>query len=268
MFQCFKFRSLSLQTAVLVVTCATSTITHAAPVTLSVDSTLSSVTYNSSIVLFSTPYAATPDTANFAGNISADVDISSGGVISGFSLAGGDATATSTLTQEYILGFLGGTGFNVALLSFGFNTPGVPPSPNPAVVGGSFDLANHSVVFDDALLSPINGLLGGLLLIDDFPESPTTHFFLPTADFGGSGTITASPLGGADYLLTLTIPFSEQSSEDISAYASLNPGELIFDRNISGTIVATGIITVPEPSAGLLIAIASVALVIWRRFGA
>lgn len=261
------FRSRCVQTSALVIACVflSSNGVHAAPISLSVDSTLSSVTYDSSINLFSTPYAATPDSADLAGSISVDVDISLGGVISGLSLTGGDATTTSTLTQGYTLGALGTTGFSVLDLSLGFDTPGVPPGPNPAVAGGSFALADHSVAFDDATFGSIGGLLGGVLVIVDFPESPTTHTFLPTADFGGSGTITASPLGGADYLLTLTIPFAEQNSEDFSAAASLNPGELIFNRDISGTLVATGIITVPEPSAGLLIAIAGIGLAVWRR---
>lgn len=269
MSRLFTFRSLSIQATTLMVAgvVAGSNVVHAAPVTLSVDSTLSSVTYDSDIDLFGSPIAATPDTADLAGSIAVDVDISLAGVISGLSLTGGDATATSNLTQLYAISFLGTAGFNVIDLSLGFGTPGVPPGPNPAVAGGSFSLANHSVAFDDAFVGPAgSGSFGALLFVENFPEDPMTLSFLPTVDFGGSGTITASPLGGADYLLTLTIPFAEQNSDDLSSSFGLSPGELIISRDISGTIVATGIITVPEPSAGLLIAIAGIGLVIWRRF--
>ncbi len=270
MSRLFTFRSLSIQATALMVAgvFAGSNVAPAAPVSLSVDSTLSTVTYDSEIDLFGSPIAATPDTADLAGSIAVDVDISLAGVISGLSLTGGDATATSNLTQLYAISFLGTAGFNVIDLSLGLGTPGVPPGPNPAVVGGSFFLANHSVAFDDAFVGPTGSGFGLLLFVEDFPEDPMTHLFLPTVDFGGSGTITASPLGGADYLLTLTIPFAEQNTEDLGSLFDLNPGELILSRDISGTIVATGIITVPEPSAGLLIAIAGIGLVIWRRFAA
>lgn len=261
----FKFRSRCVQTSALVIACAflSSNGVHAAPISLSVDSTLSSVTYDSSIDLSSTPYAATPDSADLAGSILVDVDVSAGGVISGLSLTGGDATATSNLTQEYVVGFLGTAGFNVFDLSLGFGTPGVPPGPNPSVAGGSFSLANHSVAFDDAMVGPTgSGSFGALLFVENFPEDPMTLSFLPTANFGGSGMITAAPLGGLDYLLTLTIPFAEQNTEDLSISFGLSPGQLIFNRDISGTLVATGIITVLEPSARLLIAIVGIGLAV------
>lgn len=271
MFRLFKSCSVFLEATTLVIALvlASPSLVHSAPVTLSVDTTLSSVSYDSDIDFSGSPLVASPDTADLTGSIDVDVDISLAGVISGLSLSGGDATATSTLTQTYDFGFLGTAGFDVIDLSLGFGTPGVPPGPNPAVAGGSFSLANHTVAFDDALVGPnVSGSFGALLFVENFPEDPMTLSFLPTADFGGSGTITAAPLGGLDYLLTLTIPFAEQNIEDLSSSFGLSPGQLIFSRDISGTIVATGIITVPEPSAGLLIALAGTGLVVWRRFAA
>jgi len=233
-------------------------------VAFTVDSSASNVTYDSSIEFFGSPIdAVAPDTANLSGTIAGDVDIALSGVISGLSFSGGDATADTTLTQEFDLGpLLGDAGFDIVDLSLGFSTPG---GPNPAVVGGNFDLGDQNVALDDAVILPATGLLAVLPTPLDFPEDGATTALLPVADFSGTGMITATPQGGSDFLLTLTIPLSQSMTVDGSAEAGLNPGEFIVTSEVTGTVVAMAFVTVPEPSSGLLMIAAGATLVVWHR---
>lgn len=184
------------------------------------------------------------DNTELSGSLDVEVAINPLGEVVSIGIASGNISLTDfTLSPNLALSIVGtDVGSTIFTDTDG---DGDPPFLSPSTVtGGTFAGSEQQVVLNSGALVTSFGNI-------NLDSSPIAF------QGSGIGTIIATPTGNPnEYFLTLEIPIEVLDSDIENGLATLD---------VIGVIVATGTVTVPEPTTGLFLAGAAVAGVAVRR---
>ena len=147
-------------------------------------------------------------------------------------------------------------GVNDFLLNFGgvvgsVNATGVSatitsPGGSQPVIAGKFDATQHNVAVMSGTLSG----LGGLLVINLGPNQPSGSGM-------GQGSVQLTPTANPnEFTAQVTLPFALTDTTSLA----LISGNL----SLAGTLVGSGLVTVPEPSAAIFLSLVGCATLVAR----
>ncbi len=242
--------------------CLAFPVPSSAVVVTGIDLTLDPVTADANTLNLDLDVSGTTqtDSTGLVGNIVTDLEIdffSLGDVdaVTGISFTGGHFEATNTsLLYAFDLGILGSLNAEIKDVGGYLRTP----SPFGAVSGTTFPTNAHEFVLDEGQADAVSS---GLVSFEEHFDFATDNMVAAGQD-GVDGTVTVvldSVNGGvATYNVSVAFPvmFDEILYEDLVTVTASG----------SGTIVASGQFTVPEPSSIFMLSgLALAAFVAWYR---
>jgi len=119
----------------------------------------------------------------------------------------------------------------------------------PVSPGGEFSQSNHSYTFDAGTLQ-LEDIFSGISKVIDFGADPAVLNPI------GSATISSTDIGGGQFAIDLSLPFTDT--------------DVVVDESgsffrFNAVITASGIVTIPEPTSGMNLALVTTTWLIGRR---